>query len=53
MKGAVLSGGLGKLEETGGGGAEDGGVCDGQPCWHDVMTIVLVVRLVYTADPDE
>ncbi len=36
-----------------GGGTEDGGVLDGQPPGHDVMTIVLVVRLVYTAVPDE
>ncbi len=32
--------------EVAGGGREDGGVLDGQPCGHDVTTIVLVVRLV-------
>jgi hypothetical protein len=44
VTGAVVRGGLGMLEVTG-GGTEDG-VWDGHPCGHDVMAIVLVVRLV-------
>jgi hypothetical protein len=46
VTGAVVRGGLGILEEVTGGAREDEGVLDGQPCGHDVTTIVLVVRLV-------
>lgn len=51
VTGAVVRGGLGMIEVT--GVRTEDGVWDGQPCGHDVMTIVLVVRLVYTAVPDE